>query len=298
MVKTRRGGHWSEEESALHINVLELIAAFYALSSLCNDIRNAHIKLMVDNQTALAYINKMGGKKTLCNKIARKIWGWCIERNVWLSSAYLTSKDNFAADEQSRISHLNSEWELDNSVFDCIVNTWGKPDVDLFASRLNHKLDKYVSWKPDPYSIGVDAFNMNWNGFFAYIFPPFSLVGKILQKIEEDKIDAILVAPLWTTQSWFGKLLHMLTDCPFFFNRNRHTMKHPHKNVDELPRMKILICCLSGRHSARSNFHNRLKTSSCPHGDTALLHNMMSTSEDGTSLLLRGMPVHLHPLST
>ena len=55
------GGNWSQEESLIHINVLELLAAYYTLASLCRDIKNTHIRLMVDNQTALAYINNMGG---------------------------------------------------------------------------------------------------------------------------------------------------------------------------------------------------------------------------------------------
>ena len=36
--------HWSVEESYIHTNVLELIAAFNILTSLCRDVRNKHIK--------------------------------------------------------------------------------------------------------------------------------------------------------------------------------------------------------------------------------------------------------------
>ena len=31
---------------------------------------------------------------------------------------------------------------------------FGKPDIDLFASRLNHKLEKYISFRPDPNGSG------------------------------------------------------------------------------------------------------------------------------------------------
>jgi len=32
------------------------------------------------------------------------------------------------------------------------------PDIDLFASRLNAKLDQFVSWHPEPEELAVDAF--------------------------------------------------------------------------------------------------------------------------------------------
>ena len=38
---------------------------------------------------------------------------------------------------------------------------WGKPDFDLFAKRLNSKLPKYVSWKPDSGFVSIDAFSIS-----------------------------------------------------------------------------------------------------------------------------------------
>ena len=81
------GGNWSSEESLIHINILELLAAYYTLASLCRHIRNTHVRIMVDNQTALAYINNMGGRTKVCNKVTRQIWDWCLERGIWLSAA-------------------------------------------------------------------------------------------------------------------------------------------------------------------------------------------------------------------
>ena len=272
------------------------MAVFYTLSSLCNDKRNVHIRLMIDNQTAVAYMNKMGGKKTLCNKIARKIWEWCCDRNIWVSAAYITSKDNYEADEQSRIKHNNSEWEINTEIFNILTNIWGLPEVDLFASRLNHKLERYYSWKPDPFSEGVDAFNAFWGNWFAYIFPPFSLVGKILQKIEEDKATVVMIVPMWTTQSWFSKLLRMLIDCPFYFHRSADVMSHPDKDASHLPRMDLLACCLSGKRSLTTRFQDGLRRLSCPHGGRVQLYNTTSTLRSGLHLQLRGDVIPLHPL--
>ena len=62
------------------------------------------------------------------------------------------------------------------------------PDVDMFASRLNHKIDKYIAWKPDQWAIAIDAFAIDWSEYkLIYCFPPFSLKGKVLQKIQSSQ---------------------------------------------------------------------------------------------------------------
>ena len=51
--------------------------------------------------------------------------------------------------------------------------------IDMFASRLNYQLPKYVSYLPDPHAIAVDAFSVTWNSI-VYLFPPFSVIGRVL----------------------------------------------------------------------------------------------------------------------
>ncbi len=67
------GGKWTAAESLHHINYLELLAAFMALQTFCAQRKNVHIGIQIDNTTAVAYINAMGGiKSKLCNEIAQK----------------------------------------------------------------------------------------------------------------------------------------------------------------------------------------------------------------------------------
>ena len=70
-------------ESEKHINLLELKAAFLALKFFAKNLTNKQIFLRIDNITALAYINKMGGTKSCeLNDIAKKIWEWCISKDL------------------------------------------------------------------------------------------------------------------------------------------------------------------------------------------------------------------------
>ncbi len=76
---------------------------------------------------------------------------------------------------------------LNIKVFKELTTKWGTPHVDLFASRLNTQLEKYVSWKPDPGCYFVDAFSVTWYDSYVYVFPPFILLGKVVQKLRRDK---------------------------------------------------------------------------------------------------------------
>ena len=52
---------------------------------------------------------------------------------------------------------------LSKTAFDDIINQIEfKLDIDLFASRINKKIPKFVSFKTDPQSITVNTFNMDW----------------------------------------------------------------------------------------------------------------------------------------
>ena len=116
------------------------------------------------NVTAVTYINNLGGVKSVdCHKIAKEVWVWAIEIGNHISAEHLPGSKNVLADKASRVFDVNTEWELDSSVYHDIIKVFGKPDIDLFASRLNAKHNNYVSWKPDPNASFVDAFSASWS---------------------------------------------------------------------------------------------------------------------------------------
>ncbi len=186
---------------------------------------------------------------------------------------------------------------LDTTVFQALVDLWGEPGWDLFASRLNKQVENYASWKPDPDAKLVNAFTANWNfNVLVYIFPPFNLLGRVLTKIDLDQCEAIVIVPMWTTQPWFAKLLRLLTDCPFILPRTSRILQHPSKDTMTLPKMTLLACRLSGRDSDVQVYRHRLLQSSCPHGDPAHVNNTGATYGSGWNFALHGLSVHTHRL--
>jgi hypothetical protein len=115
------------------------LAIYYALKAFCKDMRNVHIIIQIDNTCAMSYINAMGGiKSMLCNDLAKQIWLWCIDRRSWLSASYI-SGSTYVADICSRKCNENVEWMLNRTGFLKLIDRWGTPSIDLFASRLNKK---------------------------------------------------------------------------------------------------------------------------------------------------------------
>ena len=76
---------------------------------------------------------------------------------------------------------------MNTHLFQKISSMFGNPTLDLFPFPISHQIDRYISWKPDPKAQATDAFSSKWNTEFYYIFPVFSLLGKVTAKIYRDK---------------------------------------------------------------------------------------------------------------
>ena len=149
-----------------------------------SSLLQTHVRLELRyNTTAVTYINNMGGNKSNdCNMAVRQLWLWCIEHNIW---AYTKHWKYWG---WSRVFDEHTEWFLCDTVFNQICKKFFTPTIDLFASRLNHKVDSYVSWYPDPGALAVDAFTQNWANQLFYAFPPFSLITRMLQKVRKETV--------------------------------------------------------------------------------------------------------------
>lgn len=241
-------GFWSELDKKLHINILELRAIFYGLRCFANNLTNVNILLRCDNTTAISYINRMGSIQYLeLAKLTRDIWKWCENKNLWILATYISSANNFIADKESRQISPETEWSLSQDAFKLIVNKYGKPKVDLFASHINKKCDKYVSWHKDPGSYAVDAFTVNWKGLSFYAFPPFNLILRTLQKIIQDKAEGIVVVPLWKSQPWYPLFSRLKVGSELVLNPHSNLLSSPFRTIHPLARqLSLVVARLSG----------------------------------------------------
>ena len=296
------GGRWNRIEMIRaqnnEINYLEMLASFLALQAFCNNEKEMSILLRLDNTTAVAYLNNMGGTNSIaCNQMAKTIWEWCRTRNIWIEASYLPGSINVIADKRSREFNDHLEYQLHPNHFQAICKQFGKPDIDLFASRLNTQLPRYVSWKPDPGAESIDAFTVHWSPTFFYAFPPFSLILKCLRKTETEEAEGIIIVPNWPTQPWFPLLLNLLISKPLTIPTSKNTLllpgsgkEHPlHKHLS------LLACRVSGSPSKISAFHQQLHQSFPQPGNHQQQNSMIHTSDTGWTFAVKGTLIHIIP---
>ena len=182
--------------------------------------------------------------------MAKKIWEWCIERNIWLSVAHIPRKDNFVADFESRRNQKEAEWMLSKASLQDALNELGfMPEIDLFASRINNQFTKYVSNKPDPSALAIDAFTLDWSKLMFYASPPFSVIPAVLSKIVADKAMGDCILPDWPTQGWYLKAIQMLGKERVILKARRDLLSLPSHPKEIHPlwnKLTLMVCLLSG----------------------------------------------------
>ena len=260
---TPTGGAWTSDEQCLHINCKEMLAIYYALRSYCDSIKCLHLRVLSDNSTAVSVLNKMGTVRSpQCNFIAKLIWNFCREWGIWITCAHIPGVCNVEPDFESRKQYKQAEWKLNPDVFLKAQRVFDfYPDLDCFASRINTQLPNYASFRPDPYAKYINSFSINWAHHKCYLFPPFSLIGLVLQKIRVDHVTALCVLPHWPTQTWWPLMKAMLVDHMWILKPRKTNLLLP-QNLHELhplhKKLSLVLCLLSGDTTKNKVFNQEL----------------------------------------
>ena len=140
-----------------------------------------------------------------------------------------TGVSNVEADRQSRTSQSQLEWTLNPKLFKESIHKLGvNPTNDLFCNT--DKLPTAtarVSYRSDPGAVAINAFNMSWKCYLFYAFPPFCLISRVLQKIQQEKSTGLLVVPKWPTQIWWPELMRILVSSPILLPKTQNTLCLP-----------------------------------------------------------------------
>ena len=226
-------GRWGPQETGLHISVLEIRAVRRALAALREQVQDTSVRIMTDSMVAAAYIRRQGGTRSLLlYQEARDLLLWCQQHRVHLTPHFLPGHLNVLADLQSRPHQvLATEWTLQQQVFQRLQSHFPDMAIDLFATRLNNKLPRFVSPFPDPVAVDSDALTIEWEGFRAYAFPPFAVLAEVLGKIARSHMTCVLIAPWWPTQSWFPEALRLLQGPPVRLPPYRRLLCQPHRPI-------------------------------------------------------------------
>ena len=106
------------------------------------------------------------------------------DKNVWISASYIPGKENYDANAQSRKKQTVLKRMYNQKNFTKIISKFQfQSEVDLFASRLSAQLPVFVSYHSDPEAMHIKTFSISWQSRPFYAFPPFAVIGKVLNKI-------------------------------------------------------------------------------------------------------------------
>ena len=174
----------------------------------------------------------------------------------------MAGKLNVLADSLSRDGQiLPTEWSLHPQILTRLWEHWDRPNLDLFATHRNRKMEVFVSPIPDPEAYDVDALSISWKGMYAYAYPPTAILPKVLAKAREDACYLVLVAPNWPQQPWFGPLQDLLVDLPVRLPPIKKMLKQPQSDLYHLSpeHLDLHAWKLSSRPTQREGFRKRLQ---------------------------------------
>ncbi|MEL7079596.1 MAG: hypothetical protein AAGM46_27310, partial [Cyanobacteria bacterium J06582_2] len=164
----------------------------------------------MDNMTGVACLRREGSRSPILNQILKKIFSLQIQRSWHFSVTHLAGVRNVIADSLSRDSTHEGEWTLSWEAFKMVQLEVPDLQVDLFASANNHRLPSYATLDLDPQAVGSDALQLDWNRWDRiYLFPPVSILLKMLPLLRTFRGTAALIAPLWPASPWFSGLMDL-----------------------------------------------------------------------------------------
>lgn len=93
----------------------------------------------------------------------------------------------------------------------------------------------------------------------------FSMLSKVVERLQKDQTRALVIAPLWRTQDWFPKMRQMLISQPVLLQKEESLLQVTHdmtKVYPLWPKLQLMACCLSGQDSDIKRFQRKLAMSS------------------------------------
>ncbi len=220
--------------SSRRIDELELRAVLQALETLPIIEPGARIRLHCDNTTAVAYVNNMGGRIQRLDRIATRIWQLLESGDAFMTAVYIPTQENPAdaltRGVTSRKRMLDTEVQLNPRIAQELLSTGPfQPAVDWFASESNAQLPRFYVWETMPTAAaeGVNAFMFHWGNFPGYMFPPFSLLPRVIRKIQDDKARVLLIHPRWPGALW-APSLPQITVRQQELEQSTDVLRYPH----------------------------------------------------------------------
>jgi hypothetical protein len=227
-------GAFSPMEANQSSNVRESLAQTYGWTAILSQIPEEKregllIRAGSDNSSWVSYATREGGRFLHLNRLILDFFELLQSNKVRLQAYHVPGVENLLADRLSRMPvdrhpplSVNRDW-IRTHLFPQI----GHPDLDLFATRQTSLAPRFVSRVADSQAWATNAFSLDWMALprRVWMFPPPSLIPRILRRLPWSPTDFWMLVPLWEAHAWFPLLWEaavgwpiLLPDLPGLFS--------------------------------------------------------------------------------
>lgn len=120
-------------------------------------------------------------------------------------------------------------------------------------------------------------------------------MGQVLQKVEEEEVKLTLIAPIWPTQPWFSKRLHLIAADSYILPKLKNLIQHPSDStkVHSIQTMRLAAFQLSGIRSDYLTYRGKLPKLSCSLGENQQKDNIDVISRNGCVFVVDNVLIQL-----
>ena len=285
-----RGHLTTKERAEKYINEYEFSGCRNTLWSLLpvavpnrDQWRHVHVSIELDNVTAIRYGRTAIGRSIRMSAKGVQFFDEVEKAGISVSFRHLAGTMNVRADRLSRQRTTHADWRLHPSLVRRIFRKFREyPQIDLFASAQNAHLPRFFAYNHDFRAEGADAFLHDWGVFKTiYAYPPPILLSRVLQKIRVDRCHrAIVIAPVWTYQTWFPSMLQMMCRPPILLPNERWIVSDPAGNQCWPMKWPLIAVVLSGSTQNAKASRRRYLKNVGRNPRTGILSDMIPTFGD------------------
>jgi ribonuclease HI len=256
-------GKWNNTWSSNKRELVAIQMAMRYFSKLQQTRVVKHWLVHSDNKTTVYNINRRASANTL-NFPMRNLFNELTRESKTLRAIYVKGVNNSEADSLSRLAR-SGDYTLKEGMLQRIQEGLGVTiDCDLFANRQNRQHPRYVSLSlKDRKAMARDAMSIPWTNLgIPLIHPPIPLIQRCLNKIREEGLMAVVIAPFWQGQ-WWSTALKALTTRLFIVGEASVVLKKGvlmMKHGDKLPPGQIAAHLVQGGTIAEMISYKRYMT--------------------------------------
>ena len=222
---------WTPQEGLLHITHLEALASCHAVEQFLPHIQAGSTLQLKTDAVSTAWAWKKGSKVPNINSPITHMQSQAARKHIMVHAQHIPGTTNKRADWLSRNPDPKS-YQLNRTVFHKVCQHFKfYPTIDLFANRHNRQVKTFCSWRTDLLSKG-DAFQTNWAHYRCWLNPPWEIIPRCLQKVQQDHATALVCLPVWQSAPWWRTLLGLLTTYPLVV---KHQPLYPNPGGEVLP---------------------------------------------------------------